>query len=562
MNIKKYITVATVAFFIAIPGSWGKEPVTLHLIPQPQSVVIEKGSFKMSGAAVNCDDKFDGNVRKAIQTFANDLTLASGKMSSYAAPSGLASTVAKGNLKGVAFLRDSSLGAEEYSIEVTSRNVVVKAAELNGVLYAIQTIKQLLPPEIYGNADGAGMRMTIPCVTIKDKPRFGYRGMHLDCSRHFFSIIEIKKYLDVMAMYKLNRFHWHLSDDQGWRIEIKQYPALTMEGAFRSGTMIGRDFNSNDGIRYGGYYTQEQVKEVIAYAAQKGITVIPEIDLPGHMLAALSAYPELGCTGGPYEPWTKWGVSDQVLCPGKEATFTFLEGVLSEIAELFPSEYIHIGGDECPKTEWENCPDCQALIAELGLEDSNGFSAEQYLQCYVTARMQDFLATKGKKIIGWDEILEGELAKGATVMSWRGVDGGIKAAGLGFDAIMTPTTYCYFDYCQAKEQELEPVCIGGYVPVEKIYGYEPMDGMPAGAENHILGVQANLWTEYIATNEHLEYMLLPRLLALSEVQWCKPENKDFDRFKESLTGHHFGILDRLGYTYSKVILGIHGFNKQ
>ncbi|MCI5619254.1 MAG: beta-N-acetylhexosaminidase [Rikenellaceae bacterium] len=562
MNIKGYAIAALAALLCFNTPASGKEPVTLHIIPQPQSVVMEKGGFKMSGAAINCDDKFGEEIRRCIQAFANDLTLASGKMSSFAAPNGLASTIAKGNFKGVAFLKDGSLEDEEYSISVSTRSVLVKASSLNGVLYAIETIKQMLPEQVYGHAGSSPMKMTIPCVTIKDKPRFGYRGMHLDCSRHFFSIDEIKKYLDVMAMYKLNRFHWHLTDDQGWRIEIKQYPELTIEGAFRSGTMIGRDFNSNDGIRYGGYYTQEQVKDIIAYAARKGITVIPEIDLPGHMLAALSAYPELGCSGGPYEPWTKWGVSEQVLCPGKEDTFTFLEGVLSEIAELFPSEYIHIGGDECPKSEWENCPDCQALITKLGLKDVNGFSAEQYLQCYVTARMQEFLAGKGKKIIGWDEILEGELAEGATVMSWRGVDGGIKAAELGFNAIMTPTTYCYFDYCQAKEKELEPIGIGGYIPLETIYGYEPMEGMPAGGEGHVLGVQANLWTEYIASNEHLEYMLLPRMLALSEVQWCKPENKDFDRFKDSLTGHHFGILDRLGYTYSKVILGIHGFNKQ
>lgn len=552
--------ITTIAAFLSLCASAAaKEPATLHIVPQPESITMEKGSFRISGAVINCDDRFNEDVRNTVQLFANNLTLVTGKISSFAAPTGLANTVSGGQFKGVAFIKDSKMAEEEYSINVSSKSTLVKASSLNGVLYAIQTLKQMMPAAIYGKVPAPSAGWNIPCATIKDKPRFGYRGMHLDCSRHFFSIDEVKKYLDIMATYKLNRFHWHLSDDQGWRIEIKKYPELTLIGGYRNGTMIGHDWGSNDGIRYGGYYTQEQVKDVIDYAARLGITIIPEIDLPGHMLAALAAYPQLGCTGGPYQPWTKWGVSEQVLCPGKEETFTFLEGVLEEIAELFPSEYIHIGGDECPKDEWKKCDECQALIAKLGIVGNDEFTAEQFLQCYVTSRVQAFLATKGKKIIGWDEILEGELAKGATVMSWRGVDGGIKAAGLGFDAIMTPTTFCYFDYCQAKENELEPLNIGGFLPLDKVYSYEPMEGMPAGADKHILGVQANLWTEYISSNEQLEYMLLPRMLALSEVQWCKPENKDFNRFKESLTGHEFEVMDTMGYTYSRVLLGIHGY---
>lgn len=536
-----------------------KSETTLRIVPQPQSIEVLKGDFKAVGAVVNCDDSFDAITKNAVQTFANQMTLTSGKVSSYAAPNGLKSIVEKGIQKGFVFIKANELAAEAYTIEISSKSTLVKASSLNGVLYAIQTIKQMLPVEIYGNVPAPDADWHMPCVNIKDEPRFGYRGMHLDCSRHFFSIAEIKKYLDIMATYKLNRFHWHLSDDQGWRIEIKKYPELTLVGGYRNGTMIEHDWDSNDGIRYGGYYTQIQAQEIIDYASRLGITVIPEIDLPGHMLAALSAYPHLGCNGGPYEPWTIWGISEQVLCPGKETTFDFLEGVLSEIADLFPSEYIHIGGDECPKDEWEKCPDCQALIAKLGLKDSEEFTKEQYLQNYVTKRVQDFLSTKGKKIIGWDEVLEGELSEGATVMSWRGVKGGIKAASLGFDAIMTPTTYCYFDYCQSSEKELEPLNIGGNLPLDKVYGYEPLEGIEPSAQSHILGVQANLWTEYISSDAQLEYMLLPRMLALSEVQWCQPENKNYDSFKEKLTAHEFKILDILGYTYSRVMLGIHGY---
>lgn len=557
MKIKAIII--SVLLGITSLAASAKEDAIIRIVPQPQSIETLGGSFKATGAVINCDNNFSNEAKNAVHNFANHLTLVSGKMSSFASPNGLAAIVGAGEFKGFAFIFDPSMNPEAYSLEVNKKNVLVRASDLNGVLYSIQTIKQLLPTEIYGNKPAPEQKWFLPCVKIQDEPRFAYRGMHLDCSRHFFSIAEVKKYLDIMSVYKLNRFHWHLSDDQGWRIEIKKYPELTLIGGYRSGTMVGHDFSSNDGVRYGGYYTQDQVREVISYAEKLGITIIPEIDLPGHMLGALSAYPDLGCKGGPYATWTVWGVSEQVLCPGKESTFEFLEGVLGEIAELFPSEYIHIGGDECPKSEWEKCDDCQARIAELGIKGDEHFSAEQYLQNYVTSRVQDFLATKGKKIIGWDEILEGKLSEGATVMSWRGVEGGIKAAGMGFDAIMTPTTYCYFDYCQAEDKEKEPLNIGGYVPVEKIYGYEPMEGMPAGAEKHILGVQANLWTEYISSDKQLEYMLLPRLLALSEVQWCRPEGKDFNRFRDSLVNHEFNILDMMGYTYSKVILGINGY---
>ena len=522
---------------------------SINVIPYPQSVEVVKGTFKGAGANFNCDQSVDPKSQALIKELADRMTFVSGRISSYATPVGLGNDCTK--VKGFIFLKDTSLADEEYSINITTKNCTVRASSYNGFLYAIQTLKQLTSVSIFSENTDSSEKFYFPCVKIQDKPRFGYRGMHLDCSRHFFSVDEVKKYLDVMAIYKLNRFHWHLTDDQGWRVEIKKYPKLTEIGAFRNGTVIKKDWGSNDGIRYGGYYTQEQMRDIVAYASKLGIEVIPEIDLPGHMMGVLAAYPELGCTGGPYEVWTRWGISDQVLCPGKDAMFTFLEDVFTELMDIFPYEYIHIGGDECPKTEWEKCPACQARIKELGIKADAHHTAEQFLQSYVTARVQKFLNEHGRKIIGWDEVLEGELAKGATVMSWRGTDGGIKASAMGFDVIMTPNTYCYFDYYQSKDEDKEPFGIGGFLPWEKVYGYEPLDGLNDNQQKHILGVQANLWTEYVATPEHLEYMLLPRMTALSEVQWCKPENKNPERFKAAMEAESFKIFDILGYNYRK-----------
>lgn len=528
-----------------------KTETVINVVPYPQSVEIGKGAFKGAGANFNCDQAIDAESARLIRDFADRITFVSGRTNSFASPLGLSKAAVDGKMKGFIFLKDGVMGPEEYSIDITKKNCVVKASGKNGFLYAIQTLKQLTDPAVYSDEIDPAQKFMFPAVSIKDKPRFAYRGMHLDCARHFFSVEEVKKYLDVMAIYKLNRLHWHLTEDQGWRIEIKKYPKLTQIGAFRNGTMVGKDFSSNDGVRYGGYYTQDQIREVVAYAESLGIVIIPEIDLPGHMLGALAAYPELGCTGGPYEVWTKWGVSDQVMCPGKENMFTFLEDVFTELMELFPSEYIHIGGDECPKTEWEKCPACQARIKALGIKGDSKHTAEQYLQSYVTARVQKFLNDHGRKIIGWDEVLEGELAPGATVMSWRGVQGGIQASAMGFDVIMTPNTYCYFDYYQSEDQKQEPLAIGGNLPIEKVYGYEPFEGLNAEQQKHILGVQANLWTEYIGTNEYLEYMLLPRMCALSEVQWCDPKAKNFERFSTSMRNGAFKIFDTLGYNYRK-----------
>ena len=540
---------------LAMLGGCAPKAPALHIVPAPLSVQMARGTFDVQGISLNCDPAMDARSAGAVQRFADELSLACGK----------ACEVSEDG-RGMRFVQDDSIAPEAYSISIRRSAAEVRASGFSGFLYAIQTLRQMLPVAVYGTEADPAAGWRLPCCDISDAPRFGYRGLMLDCCRHFFSVDEVKKVLDAMAVYKLNRFHWHLSEDQGWRIQIDKYPRLTEVGAWRNGTMIRNDWDSNDGIRYGGFYTKDQIRDIIAYADERGITIVPEIDLPGHMQAALASYPELGCKGSkpqPYEVWTVWGVSRQVLNVGSEKTMRFLEDVLGEVADLFPGEYIHIGGDECPRDEWKTDPLCQAKIRELGLKDSDGVSAEARLQNYVTARMQKFLAGKGKKIIGWDEILEGELAEGATVMSWRGTKGGIKASSLGYDVIMAPTTYCYLDYIQSTDLEHEPFSIShnwatpetvgkAAVTLEKLYGYEPLAEIPEEARGHILGVQCNLWTEYIATPEHLEYMLFPRVLALSELQWCAPERKDFGRFKSDLSAHALPMLDELGINYRKL----------
>lgn len=520
---------------------------TPDIIPFPNSLEMHGGTFNAAGATFYCTGIDDPLTLAAVEKFAGELSQACG----------MTSKVETGSAgKGINFSNDASMPEEAYRIDVKKNGVTVKASSLNGFIYALQTLRQMLPVEIYGHKTAADRDWSLPCLSINDAPRFAYRGMHLDVSRHFFSTDEVKKYIDMMSIHKMNTLHWHLTDDQGWRIEIRKYPRLTEVGSIRKGTVIRKEWGHYDGIPYGGYYTQEQIKDVIDYAAAQGITIIPEIDLPGHMLAALAAYPELGCTGGPYEVWGTWGIADDVLCAGNEKTMEFLENVLSEVADLFPSEYVHIGGDECPKVRWEKCPVCQAKIKELGLKDSDEFNAEHYLQSYVMERMEKFLATKGKKIIGWDEILEGTPGPDATIMSWRGSDGGIKASKMGHDVIMTPNSHFYFDYYQAKDTENEPFGIGGYIPIEKVYSYDPfLEITEADARAHILGVQANVWTEYIASNGHLEYMVLPRQAALSEVQWCRPETKDWDRFLSSLS-HEAAMYDILGYNYARTVFQI------
>lgn len=437
---------------------------------------------------------------------------------------------------------------EAYRIEV-DRGITITGATPAGVFYGMQVLRKSIP------AGAKGQEVAFQAVTIQDEPRFGYRGMMLDVCRHFFTVDEVKQYIDILALHQINRFHWHLSDDQGWRIEIKKYPRLTEIGSQRKETVIGRNSGKYDGQPYGGFYTQEQIKDIVAYAADRYITIVPEIDMPGHMQAALAAYPDYGCTGGPYEVWTQWGVSDNVICAGNEQALRFLEDVLAEVVQLFPSAYIHVGGDECPKDRWKECPKCQKRIADEGIQGDSKHTAEEYLQSYVISRMERFLESKGRHMIGWDETLEGGLAPNATVMSWRGVGGGIEAAKQKHPVIMTPNSHVYFDYYQTADTENEPLAIGGYVPVEKVYSLEPTGGIPEDGKKYVIGAQANLWTEYIPTFSQVEYMVLPRMAALSEVQWTRPELKNYENFLQRVPAM-MDQYDVNGYRYATHLLDI------
>lgn len=413
---------------------------------------------------------------------------------------------------------------EKYLLNVSKNKIIIQGDGSQGTFYGMQSLIQLLPTQV----NEADSKFLIPCTQIEDQPRFAYRGMHLDVGRHFFDIVFIKKFIDFIALHKMNTFHWHLTEDQGWRIEIKKYPLLTQVGGFRNGTIIGRyPGTGNDGIYYGGYYTQDQIKEVVQYATERFITVIPEIELPGHSMAALTAYPELGCTGGPYQVQETWGVFNDVYCAGKENTFKFLENVLDEVIALFPSKYIHIGGDECPKASWKKCEDCQHRIKENKLKD------EHELQSYFIQRIEKYLNKKGRNIIGWDEILEGGLAPNATVMSWRGEKGGIDAAKQKHPVIMTPGSNCYFDHSQSKNED--SITIGGFTSLEKVYSYEPIPKELSVEEGkYVLGAQGNVWTEYMKNESKVEYQIFPRMSALAEVLWSSKENKNWDNFQNRM----------------------------
>ena len=447
-------------------------------------------------------------------------------------------------------LDPSIANKEGYVLTTTPEGINLNGQTENGVFYGIQTLRKSIP------AEAKEATILIPAGEIKDEPRFSYRGMHLDVGRHFFPKEFMKKYIDLLALHNMNTFHWHLTDDQGWRIEIKKYPKLTEIGSQRSRTVIGRNTQEYDNTPYGGFFTQEEAKEIVKYAQERYITVIPEVDLPGHMLAALAAYPEMGCTGGPYEVCPRWGIFEDVLCIGNDQTMQFLEDVMSEIIEIFPSKYVHIGGDEAPRTRWEKCPKCQARIKTEGLKADKNHTAEDRLQSYCMTRIEEFLNSKGRQIIGWDEILEGDVAPNATVMSWRGMEGGIKAAQLGHDVIMTPTSFCYFDYYQTADTKDEPLGIGGYVPIEKVYSLEPVPAVLTEEQSkHILGAQANLWTEYIHSSEHVEYMVLPSMAALAEVQWTQPEKKDFKDFTKRLA-RLMKFYQRDGFNYAKHVFDL------
>ena len=434
-----------------------------------------------------------------------------------------------------------------YTISITKKGIALTANEGEGIFRAIQTLRKSLPI----NSSKSASTVSFDLATISDAPRFAYRGQMLDCARHFFPVEYIKRHLDILALHGVNQFHWHITDDQGWRFEVKSMPELAKEGCMRNHTVIGHNCYSKDhylfdNTPYGRdcYYTQEQIRDIIQYAKERYINIIPEIDLPGHMVAALHVHPELGCTGGPYDVLPIWGVADDILCAGNPKTLEFLKTVLGELCDVFPSQYIHIGGDESPRVRWKKCPKCQAKMKELGL------SKEAELQTYINKELDKFLTQRGRTLIGWDETLEGGLSENAVVMSWRGYEGGIEAARQHHPVIMTPTSHCYIDYYQIKgETQTQPLAIGGYLPLSKVYSMEPMPkGLTPEEQQYIWGPQCNLWTEYVLSPDHAEYMLLPRLAAMSEVQWLLPEAKDYKAFQTRLARLQ-ELYRHLGYRY-------------
>ena len=504
-----------------------------NVVPLPKSVVMAKGlPFNLTNATTIVYEGTNPEMKRNARFLSEYIQQASG----------IKTTVLdKRDKKAAAIvltIDPKVTGAEAYRLSVNNKQVTIAASTPAGVFYGIQTLRKSLPVQTTGEA------ITLPAVTVADAPRFGYRGMMLDCARHFFPLSFVKKFIDILAMHNMNVFHWHLTEDQGWRLEIKSHPELTAKSSMRSGTVIGHNATVDDSIPHGGFYTQQEAREIVEYARQRHITVIPEIDMPGHMLAALAAYPELGCTGGPYEVGHRWGVYKDVLCLGKESTYKFVQDVIDEVVDIFPAKYFHIGGDESPTVMWEKCPKCLQKA-----KDEN--TDIKHLQQYFTNRVEKYLNGKGKSIIGWDEILEGKINQSATIMSWRGVEPGLKAAKQGHDVIMTPSSHVYFDHYQAKDTKHEPDAIGGCSPVEKVYSYEPLpDTLSAEAKNRIKGVQANLWTEYIPFTTQAEYMVLPRMAALAEVQWTPVVKKNFDDFSKRAL-RLSDLYDRYGYQYAR-----------
>jgi len=510
--------------------------VEVQIIPTPSSQIVNEGHFVLrSSTGINYPEalKVSAEFLKSFVEQSKAIRLGEGN--------------------DIQFIIDTTIENDEgYSLEILPNSIEIKAKTDQGAFYAVQTLRQLLSPE-FENRSFSAKQVAIPCVLITDAPQFEYRGMHLDVGRHMFSVEFIKKYIDALAMLKMNTFHWHLTEDQGWRIEIKKYPKLQEIAAYRNETLIGH-YNTQpqlfDGKKYGGYYTQDQIKDIVAYAGSRFVTVIPEIELPGHSQAAIAAYPELGCTGEQVEVAEKGGVFENIYC-SKDETFTFLEDVFDEVLELFPSEYIHIGGDEAPKTHWKNCVDCQALIKREGLKD------EHELQSYFISRIEKYLNSKGRQIIGWDEILEGGLAPNATVMSWRGFDGAIEAAKQHHNVILTPGSHCYFDHYQS-ENEDEPLAIGGFLPLEKVYSLNPIpEELTEEEAKFVLGAQGNVWTEYMPNSKKVEYMVFPRILALSEVVWSHPEQKNYKNFVSRVENFH-KRLDALDINYANHLYEIEG----
>lgn len=502
------------------------------IVPRPVSCESGEGEFVLSAKTVVRAESV-GLVR-AGEIFAEDLERVLGKELSVKKLSPRAGAI---NLSV-----DSTLELEQYMLKITKAGIWIVGGSERGVFFGLQSLLQIA-------AASPVMKdsLVLSAVTISDKPHFEYRGAMFDVCRHIFTVDEVKRYIDILALHKINKFHWHLTEDQGWRIEIKRYPELSQVGAYRNETLIGRNRKSKvyDGTRYGGVFTQDEVREVVAYAAERYIDVIPEIEMPGHAIAALTTYPHLGCTGGPYEVWTRWGISKNVFCAGKESTFEFIENVLTEVLELFPYKYIHIGGDEAPRDMWKKCPHCQKRIKDEGL------TGEDQLQSYFMERVEKWLNERGRSIIGWDEILKGGVSKSATVMSWRGSKGGIAAAKQGNYVIMTPNTHCYIDYYQTSNpvENGEPLGNGRFpVTLRKTYSLDPYAGLNEQQQQYIKGVQVNLWAEYIATFDHIQHMLLPRLAALAETGWSY-SNKDYDDFARRM--HILRMLyDKKGFVYA------------
>lgn len=524
------------------------ENTPLSIVPQPAKVTRTDGAFAVTSRTQIIVPNGDSGFQAVAQLLSDRLKLDGTKVAV------IDLNASKSTTNVIFFIKTdkNEVGTEGYKLTVAPQQINITAATEQGAFYAIQTLFQMLPSDIYSEKTVKKTSWKVPCANIEDRPRYAYRGLHLDVSRHFFPVAFVKKYIDLLSVHKMNTFHWHLTDDQGWRIEIKKYPKLTEIGGFRKETLNGHysvQPQTYDGQRYGGFYTQAEIKDVIAYANARFVTIIPEIEMPGHALAALSAYPELGCEPTKkYEAATKWGVFTDVFCPS-ETTFSFLQDVLTEVMDLFPSKYIHIGGDECPKTAWKNSAFCQDLMKKEGLKD------EHELQSYFIRRMEKFVNSKGKRIIGWDEILEGGLAPNATVMSWRGTEGGIAAAQENHDVVMTPGTHCYFDYYQANP-ETEPVAIGGLITLEKVYGYEPTpEVLTAEQGKYVLGAQGNVWTEYMKTSDYVEYMVYPRAVALSEVLWSPKSKRDYVDFVKRLSTH-FKRLDRLNVNYAKRLFDV------
>ncbi len=522
----------------------------IQIIPQPLRVEAREGNFKLQADTRIFVPADQPDWDLAAQYF---MALAQSSTGYKLASQPFKTAIREPRSNAIYFLPDEKIAAAEgYTLEVKPNAILIRARTAAGAFYAVQSLRQLFPPTFNSVQLTANTSWTALACLIEDAPRFAYRGLHLDVARHFFPVSFVKKYIDLLAAHKLNTFHWHLTDDQGWRIEIKKYPKLQTIAACRKETLIGHNSDLPqlfDGKPYCGYYTQQEVKDVVEYARRHFVTIIPEIEMPGHAQAALAAYPELGCTGGPYATATKWGVFGDVFCAGNEQTFIFLNDVLAEVSALFPGPYIHVGGDECPKDSWKKCPKCQKRIKDEHLAD------EHALQSYVIGRAEKMLEKHGKKLIGWDEILEGGLAPSATVMSWRGIEGGVAAARMHHDVIMTPTTHVYFDYYQS-DPATEKLGIGGFLPLEKTYSYEPIpDSITAEEARYILGAQGNLWTEYTPNSADVEYMVYPRACALAEIVWTAKEQKSWPDFVQRLPAH-FARLDAMGVNYAKTFYDV------